>query len=186
MQQILIWTLAALLAPVFALAEGCPPPHSHEADISRLLEQIQAAPDANAARLLSNELWTHWATAPDEPAQEILDRGLKKRAAQDLLGALQDFDALIAYCPDYAEGYNQRGFIAFIQQDYASALRDLDMATALDPRHVGALSGRALTLMQMGRNREAHRVLSAALALNPWLPERRFLEQMSAPDKTDL
>ena len=120
-------------------------------------------------------------------AQEILDRGMRRRSAYDFLGAMQDFDRLIAYCPDYAEGYNQRGFVSFIRQDYPAALIDLDRVIALSPRHTGALTGRALTLMALGRTAEARADLLVALALNPWLPERRFLDQLTpGPEETDL
>jgi hypothetical protein len=37
------------------------------------------------------------------------------------------------------------------------------------------LSGKALTLMGLGRDAEAQTVLRAALALNPWLEERALL-----------
>lgn len=43
------------------------------------------------------------------------------------------------------------------------------------PTHVAALSGKALTLIGMGRDKEAQIVLRAAHALNPWLSERRLL-----------
>jgi len=58
---------------------------------------------------------------------------------------------------------------------------------ALSPRHTGALTGRALTLMALGRTAEARADLLVALALNPWLPERRFLDQLTpGPEETDL
>ncbi|KKL65864.1 hypothetical protein LCGC14_2150700, partial [marine sediment metagenome] len=116
-----------------------------------------------------------WADAPDARAQELLDEGLARRGAFDLDGARVAFDALIAYCPSYAEGYNQRAFIAFMREDYAAALVDLDRALARLPLHVAALSGKALTLMGLGRDGEAQEVLRAALTLNPWLPERGLL-----------
>ena len=84
-------------------------------------------------------------------------------------------DDLVAYCPDYAEGFNQRAFAAFLAEDYAAALTDLDMALAIMPDHVAALSGKALTLMGLGRHDEAQVVLREALKLNPWLGERALL-----------
>ena len=82
---------------------------------------------------------------------------------------------LVAYCPDYAEGYNQRAYIAFLQKDYASALDDLEKALARDPDHIAALAGKALTEMGLGGQEAGQETLKAALKLNPWLTERRFL-----------
>ncbi|WP_323765582.1 hypothetical protein [Marinovum sp.] len=179
-------TLALLLPPP-ARAETCPAAPDHGGRLDVLFDEVQAAPSAAAAQRVVNRMWDLWADAPDARAQEILDRGLRRRGAQDFLGALQDFERLIAYCPDYAEGYNQRGFIRFIQRDYAAALIDLDRVLALSPRHVGALTGRGLTLMALGRSDAARADLLAALALNPWLPERRFLDALPpAEAETDL
>ncbi|SLN55413.1 lipoprotein NlpI [Falsiruegeria litorea R37] len=125
---------------------------------------------------MSNKMWTYWADAPNEQAQSILDRGMAKRAAWDLLGAREDFDALIAYCPKYAEGYNQRAFVHFLSQNFQAALLDLDQALALSPDHVAALSGRALSLLGLNRIDEARETLQSALEMNPWLPERGMLD----------
>ncbi len=164
------------------LAE-CPPPPDIRAEEGQLIAEVQVAPDEGSAREISNRLWELWATAPDEAAQALLDRGMSARASYDFLGAMDAFDRLTEYCPDYAEGFNQRAFVSFLRQDYESALGDLDLALERNPRHIAALSGRALTLMGLGRHDEAQRVLREALALNPWLPERHYLRE---PEEQDL
>ena len=163
---------AFLLFATPALAAECPMAPDHSSTLGALISQVQTAPDEGTASEISNQLWEYWADAPDETAQEILNRGMRKRAAWDLLGAREDFDALISYCPEYAEGYNQRAFVNFLRQDYEVALPDLERAIELSPRHIGALSGRALSLVGLGREAEAQDALAAALELNPWLPER--------------
>ncbi|MEX0284393.1 MAG: tetratricopeptide repeat protein [Paracoccaceae bacterium] len=164
---------ALLAAPVFAA--DCPPAPDHSAALDDLYLSVQAASSQNEARAISNQMWEFWADAPDEAAQELLDSGMQKRASYDFLGALEDFDRLIAYCPDYAEGYNQRAFVNYLRQDYASALPDLDEALKRSPRHVAAMSGRALTLLGLGRPNDARVQLEAALEINPWLTERSLL-----------
>lgn len=156
-------------------AVACPAPPDHAAAFDDLFAQVQAATSERQARLITNQMWALWADAPDEAAQEVLDAGMRKRAGFDLLGALEDFDRLIAYCPDYAEGYNQRAFVNFIRQDYAASLADLDRALDRAPRHVAAMTGKALALMGLGRTEEGQEVLKQALALNPWLPERGLI-----------
>ncbi|WP_260012822.1 tetratricopeptide repeat protein [Leisingera aquaemixtae] len=163
---------AALLLAAQAAAAGCPSAPDHSTPLEGLLSEVQQAGSEAQAREIANRMWEFWADAPDERAQEILNRGMTRRSSFDFLGALEDFDQLIAYCPDYAEGYNQRAFVHYLRRDFAAALRDLDRALELSPRHVAAMSGRALSLYGLSRLEEARVALAEALALNPWLPER--------------
>lgn len=170
-----ILALVLMLFALPALSADCPAPADRSDRVAALLGEVREAESQTEAQVLTNELWEIWAKAPDEAAQEVLDRGMRKRAGFDLLGAIEDFDRLVAYCPDYAEGYNQRAFARFIRGDYAEALADLDHALKLSPDHVAAMAGRALTLMGLGRMDEGQTELRAALELHPWLPERRML-----------
>lgn len=176
--------IIAVLCPAIAQAT-CPPVPERSDRHVELMGLLAEAPNETQAREYSNELWGIWGTAPDETAQEILQRGMERRAAYDFVGAVQDFDALVEYCPHYAEGYNQRAFVNFIGQDYEAALVDLDRAIALTPDHIGAISGRALTLLQLGREREGQLGLRAALALNPWLPERNRIAPLEPFKEND-
>ena len=158
-----------------AVAGDCPAPTDTSEQIGALLEEVGRASNEMSARLLTNRMWEIWATAPDEAAQELLDHGMEARRSYNLTEALSAFDRLIAYCPDYAEGYNQRAFVNFMREDYAPALTDLDRAIALSPDHVAAAAGRALTLLGMGRIAEGQAALRAVLKRHPWLPERAHL-----------
>lgn len=170
------------------LSQACPSAPDHADALSLLFEQIQASETPGEAQELNGQLWELWTDAPDATAQEMLDRGMGRRSSYDFLGALQDFDALVAYCPDYAEGYNQRAFVHYLRGDYRAALVDLDLALARSMNHLGALSGKGLSLMALGHNEDARQVLEFALSLNPWLPERALLapDGPLGPKGTDL
>ena len=168
------WLFFILFADPLA-AETCPAVSDQSARAAELLEGLQAAGSERAAAPYAAHLWEIWLTAPDAKAQEMLNTGIARREAFDFAGADEAFNALTAYCPGYAEGYNQRAFSRFLQQDYDAALTDLDLALQRAPEHIGALSGKALTLMGLGRDIEAQKVLRAALVLNPWLSERSLL-----------
>ena len=174
----------ALAAAVLALpgtALACPPAPDHGAALGRLLAEARTAPTETEGRAVSARMWALWTDAPDETAQEMLDRGMARRESYDFAGALEAFDALVAYCPDYAEGYNQRAFVNFLRADYALAVGDLERAIALSPRHVAAISGLGLTLMALGRTEAAQEMLRRAVDLNPWIPERNYLLDRREP-----
>ena len=160
----------------------CPPSPDITDQEAALFTLAQAAENELAAQPIRQALWQLWATAPDEAAQALLDRGMSARGSYDFLGAMDAFDRLVEYCPDYAEGYNQRAFVNFLREDFEPALTDLDLALARNPNHVAALSGKALTLMGLGRGDEAQDVLREAIKLNPWIPERGLLSEPSGEE----
>ncbi|SLN28417.1 tetratricopeptide repeat protein [Roseisalinus antarcticus] len=165
-----------------ALASDCPAATDHSVELDGIIAEIQSAPDEMTARRLSNGLWELWTDAPDAQAQDLLGRGMALREQYAFLESREVLTDLIEYCPDYAEGYNQRAFSSFLRRDFDSALWDLDRALEINPRHVAALSGRALTLMGLGRDEEAQATLRAALELNPWLSERSLLKEPPGQD----
>ncbi len=160
-----------------ALAQDCPPAPDHSAAARAVIAQLQQAPSERAAQVHNAQLWEMWLDAPDARAAQMLREGMERRRIFDLAGAVVVFTQLIDYCPDYAEGYNQRAFAYYLQTDFSRALADLDETLKRNPAHIGALSGKALTLMGMGRGMLAQQTLREALALNPWLPERVYLAE---------
>lgn len=181
--KFLILTLAAAL-PNTCLA-ACPAVPDHSETLPPLMEAVRDAPDEATAQELNASLWKIWTAAPDRIAQEMLDRGMSRRGVYDFVGALEDFDMLVAYCPHYAEGYNQRAFVHFLREDYDAAIIDLSRALEITPDHIGAASGLALTLLDMGREEAGQAALRYALSLNPWLPERFRLKPDTGTSQTD-
>lgn len=167
---------ASLLAGHMALAD-CPPSPDVTSPLQALIEQAQTAQSFGQAQGLSVQMWALWLKAPDDAAQSTLDAGMRRRDVSDFAGALVQFDRLVEYCPAYAEGYNQRAFTHYLSGSYKAALADLDLALQRQPLHIGALSGRALTLMQMGERAAAREQMLEAVELNPWLSERALLEE---------
>jgi len=174
-------TLILSLVPGFAVA-ACPSAPDHSAELAELFDAARAAPNEAAARPHSTRMWELWTDAPDEPALELLMRGIASIRVGNYVGALEALDRLVDYCPDYAEGWNQRAFARYLTGNHESALGDLERTIEINPEHVGALAGLGLTLIALGREEEAQEWLQAALALNPWLNERHLLDEAPGTD----
>ena len=164
--------LSLIAAPGFA---DCPTPQDTSSELLGLIAKAQGAKNYQEGRGVSGEMWQVWLRAPDEVAQAALDAGLARRDAYDFAGALKEFDRLAEYCPLFAEGFNQRAYIHFLRGEHDKALPDLDKALELNPNHVAAQSGRALTLMNLGRIEEARAQMLIAVENNPWLSEAALL-----------
>lgn len=171
-------TVIALLLFTQPATADCPDAPDHNEALLELVAQIRGAKTAQTASILSKQMWELWTDAPNGTAQRLLDAGIKARERLDLRTAMSAFNTLIKYCPSFAEGYNQRAFALFIQKDYSGALLDLNMAIELSPTHIPAISGKALTLIGLGRYGEAALTLKDAVDMNPWLPERHLLPKL--------
>ncbi|MEN8841423.1 MAG: tetratricopeptide repeat protein [Octadecabacter sp.] len=172
-------TLGLIAAPLLTgpVLADCSVGRNYSDELAGIVDQMQFAPDQGRAQELAGEMWDIWLDAPDALAQAMLDEGLAHQRYGDYAASRAVLSELIEYCPDYAEGYNQRAYAAFLSFDFDAALVDLDVAIALQPLHLGALTGKARTLIEMGRDAEAQRVLRIALAINPWLGERALLTE---------
>lgn len=170
----LIFAFALVAAPTVAQAV-CPDPADVRNEMLNLFAKANAAQNFTEGRRVSKEMWEVWLRAPDAAAQEVLKTGMARRDSYDFAGALVHFDKLADYCSTYAEGFNQRAYIHFLREDYEKALVDLDIALGLQPLHVAAQSGRALTLMNLGRISEAREQMLIAVENNPWLSEAALL-----------
>lgn len=163
----------------------CPELADNGVELQNLIALAQGAENVRDGQRLSNLMWQVWLRAPDEAAQAVLDAGMQRRDVFDFVGAIRAFDQLVEYCPKYAEGYNQRAYIRFLNGNHEKALGDLDVALSLQPYHVAAQSGRALTLMNLGRIAEARAQLLIAVENNPWLSEAALLADGAPLGRSD-
>ena len=171
LKVLLIW----LLFSTMASAQDCPALPDASAEKTALYADLAASPDEMAAALIANRLWALWRLAPDSKAQDLLNRGMAMRQVFDLPESTLILSELIAYCPDYPEGYNQRAFTRYLAQDYQGSLDDIEIVLKTEPKHFGALSGKALVQMNMGLSGQAKLTMIEALKVHPWLTERQLL-----------
>lgn len=152
-------------------------------DYEALMHALADAQSQAEADALSGAIWQIWLTAPDAAAQEVLDAAMTRRQAYDFLGAIAQLDLLVEGWPDYAEGWNQRATLHFLRGEYEASLADVAETLAREPRHFGALSGKAIILFQQGKVPLAQITVRQALKFHPYLHERAIL---GANPGTDL
>ena len=167
--------LLACLVVAPAWAETCGSLPDREAARERLFSRLGAAQTEAEGRAAEQAIWEFWSDAPDARAQAILDRIHERRRWHDLEAALEAARALTAYCPAYAEGWNQTATVLFQMGRLDRALAAVEATLAREPKHFGALAGQALIFMRQDHIRRARRSLERAVTIHPWLKERAML-----------
>jgi tetratricopeptide (TPR) repeat protein len=74
---------------------------------------------------------------------------------------------LLELQPDFAEGWNRRAYVLYLQNEPQRALGDIRRTLALEPRHLKALEGMAQILRELGEKKAALAAYQNLLKLNP-------------------
>ncbi|MHA6296864.1 tetratricopeptide repeat protein [Devosia sp. CAU 1758] len=173
--------LLALVPAPPAYAQTYTRSAAESAELDALFARLSSATDEPTARAIATDIWTVW-TQPDDPvvaarvAQIMSAGGLAGPASQ-----LPLIDALVADFPDYAEGWNLRATAHFLNGAYDKSLADIDETLKREPRHFGALAGRALIYHTQGKHEHAIEAVKKALDIHPFLPERALFPELGAP-----
>jgi tetratricopeptide (TPR) repeat protein len=139
---------------------------------------LKAAPDAASAEPIVNQIWFRW-LSPSDPALAARMRAvIVAREAGASAAAIALLDKLVVDFPDYAEGWNQRATIHYLMRNFDASLRDIEKTLVLEPRHFGALSGRAMIYLSQNKRALALKAMIAALAINPYLAERKLFPEL--------
>jgi len=148
-----------------------------------LFEALKNAPSEQAAETIENQIWETWlGAAPTPEIRAKIDQAMERRGIYDFEGARQLLNEVVDTAPDYSEGWNQRAFILFLQGKYDESLEDITRVLELEPRHFGALSGRAMILMTQGRVELGQKALREAVDIHPYLKEHNMLIQPKGVD----
>jgi len=175
---------ALLLAPVPitpGLAQTYVQSEAQSAQLDTLFARLSASTDAESARTIADDIWQIWIN-PDDP--ELAARMTEIMTAGGFAGPASQIpliDALIADYPDYAEGWNMRATAHFLNGAYEKSLADIDETLIREPRHFGALAGRALIYHAQGKRDLALEAITEALDIHPFLAERALFPELGPP-----
>lgn len=167
--------LVALAVPAFA-GEA-----EDRTTLDRLFLQLRNAPDAATAQAIDQQIWGLWVAPSDTTLRTRMDAVLILRSMGNMGGAVTLLDQLVLDYPDYAEGWNQRATLHYMMGDFASSIADCAEVLVREPRHFGALSGRALMYLQLGQRELALKDMTSAVAIHPYLSERRLFPELGEP-----
>jgi tetratricopeptide (TPR) repeat protein len=172
-----LFLVFALFLPALA-DEAADRAMADKAALDKLFVELKAAKDAETAHQIDQKIWIYW-TTPSDPilALRMLDV-MEARTTRGIDTTIKLLDQLVLDYPNYAEGWNQRATMLFAKGDYEASIADCARVLELEPRHFGALSGRAMMYLQMGKRSLALKDMAAALAIHPFLNERQLFPEL--------
>ena len=163
-----------------ALAPHPPPEVLRREMLNDLFARLRKAADSDDAAQLA-------ATIQEVFLQSFSDTGnlLMQRAQEALhMGqfelSLSLLDKLVFLEPQWAEAWNQRATVRFLNGDYDGSMADIHQVLKLEPRHFGALTGMGMILHEMGFDKDALKIFNQTLNIYPLAPDiKKLVEKLT-------
>jgi tetratricopeptide (TPR) repeat protein len=112
-------------------------------------------------------IWAIWIDHRDSQASHRMIAAVEAIAAGARDLAKPILDSLVEDHPEWAEAWNKRATLAFIEKRDSDSIADIARTLELEPRHFGAILGFAQICLRNGRVTEAKAAFEIAMQLNP-------------------
>ncbi len=133
-----------------------------------LYAHLAATESAQTAVPLVAAIERLWLYSGSDTINVLMERVLKAVAERRLDLAEQLADAIVELEPGFAEGWNRRALVAYLQGDQENALNALTRALALEPNHFKALDGMAQIMRERGDKAAALKAYRKLLEIHPY------------------
>ncbi len=132
-------------------------------------------PDEVVRQLAEHSLWQVWSRSGDATVDTLHHEGISFMQSGQLSEAVAKFGEVIARDPRFAEAWNKRATVYYLQGEFEKSLADCEVVIRLNPVHFGALSGMGLNHLQLDQLEQALGAFERALQVNPNLGQIRAL-----------
>jgi predicted Zn-dependent protease len=112
-------------------------------------------------------IWAMWIAHPEQRATSSMIAAVEAMAAGARDLARPILDRLVDEFPEWAEAWNKRATLAFIEKRDNDSMSDIARTLELEPRHFGAIVGFGQICLRHNRPQEAKAAFEVALRLNP-------------------
>jgi predicted Zn-dependent protease len=135
--------------------------------LTGLFRELSEPEPARATEEIEDLIWAIWVSHESRVAEETMGAAIEAMAAGTLKQARPLLDHLVETYPDWAEAWNKRATLAYIEIRDEDSLEDIRRTLELEPRHFGAMSGFGQICLRNGHLNEARAAFQVALKLNP-------------------
>jgi tetratricopeptide (TPR) repeat protein len=130
------WLFPLLLTTTPALAQT---PADRAAALDHLLDALKAAPSAEVAAPLEQQIMQRLVQAGSPVVTLLMSRGERDMKAESNQEAIEDFSDAITLDPTLAEAYHQRALARYAAGDVPGAIADIEQTLKHQPRDFAAL-----------------------------------------------
>ena len=136
--------------------------------LDNLYALLATAEDEQSAEQTTTAIARIWSVSGSDTVTVLMARAIKAAQEKNTELALRMLDAVVEQAPDYAEGWNQRAQLLYVEGNVERAVGDLRRVLALDPNHFRALGALAHILREVGEKKGALAAYKKLLQVHPF------------------
>ena len=145
-----------------------------------MFQKLHDAPSESEANDAAQDIWAAWMESGSPTVDMIMERAVDAQTVGEFDTARALYDRAIMIDPDYAEAWSRRASLFLNDENFPEALRDLNEALRLEPRHFGAWAGLGIMMETMGAEKEALAAYRQALDIYPFMTQALQAEKRLA------
>ena len=116
----------------------------HKNKVEKYFSDLKKSRNLDEAISIERNIWNLWNLHPNNKfLTNKLELGTELMENGQHMYASKVFSNIIIEDPNWSEAWNKRATVLFLMNEYDLSLIDIEKTINLEPRHFGALSGRA-------------------------------------------
>ena len=149
--------------------------HSNSNELNNLFFKLKNAENFSKATNIEKKIWNIWITnGSNQKNNSEMSKGLILFNNGNLKKALKVFLNLCEVEPEWAEPFNKVATIKFLQKDYLTSIKYIELTLEKERRHFGAISGLAQINLRLGRFENALNNINQVLKIHPFISIKKI------------
>jgi tetratricopeptide (TPR) repeat protein len=158
-----------------------PPAKTPAEERADLYARLAASKDADETGGIITKLLHSYSESGSDTADLLLRRARQAIGVENYADALKILDTTVALQPDWAEGWNARATVRYLDDDYKGSMADIAQTLKRDPKHLGALMGMGMILEAREKREDALKVYERVLEIAPhWHNAQEAADKLKA------
>ena len=118
-------------------------------------------------------MWSVFMKGPSSVVDDLMSSGMRLLQGTNDARALEDaydvYTEVIRIAPEFAEGFNKRATVLYLQKQYQKSVDDCVVVLKKNPYHFGAATGMGMCYMALGELESSLESFELAMKINPRL-----------------
>lgn len=147
-------------------------------ELDALFAKLRTAREKTERLATTQRIWSVWCSHADPAAADAMRTVVEAFDSGELGHVGETLDGMVHRWPDWAEAWNKRATLRFVEDRQTESLDDIARTLAREPRHFGALSGLGQICLGHGDLTSALMAFERVLSIDPGVREVRHAVDM--------